>query len=65
MGDVDDTFPNQFVIHIVKTHGPKVVSAYATEFKPIPFVLGYPHVLKSFGGFPDTFDKSALLGFIL
>jgi hypothetical protein len=45
----------------VEAHCPKVVTADATEFKAIPFVLGHSHILEPFGGLPNTSEKGALL----
>jgi hypothetical protein len=45
----------------VEAHRAKVVTAHATEFKAIPFVLGDPYILKPFGRLPNTSEKGALL----
>jgi hypothetical protein len=65
MRDVHDTAAHQGVIHEVKAHCPKVISAHATEFEAIPLVLGHLHVLKAFGRFPNTSEKSALLALLI
>jgi hypothetical protein len=49
----------------VETHGPKVVSTHATEFKAISFVLGHLHILKAFGRFPNTSEKGALFDVLI
>jgi hypothetical protein len=45
----------------VQAHGPKVVTAHATEFKAIAFVLGRSHIRKPFGGLSNTSDQGTLL----
>src|SRR5581483_3663016 len=38
---VHDTVAHQSVVHIVKTHCPKVVSTHATEFKAVSFIFSF------------------------
>src|SRR6478672_6149673 len=59
--NVHDTVAHQGVVYVVETHGPKVVSAHATEFKAIPIVFGHPNILKAFGRFPNRLEKNTLL----
>ena len=63
--NVHDTVTHEGVIHVVKPHRPKVISAHATEFEAISLVLGRSHILKAFGRFSNTSEKGALLSLLV
>src|SRR5580704_7626349 len=54
----------QSSVHIVKPHRSRIRSAYTAKLKDIAFRLGYGHILKALGRFPDNFDKSARPAFL-